>query len=297
VPAVDFGSFFDPRAAVVASFGRRGMGSTPIFIAKGIWTQASQLPSNLERFGSEPFVRQFASPSLGRETARNLELSIALEPHDGTRFEASYYGVTYSDVLYSALRVDSCCTPAITGQYESIGQFHVSGLQSMVSTRWRDINLYANYSYTEGLNEGLPRDQWGDELSFQGQPIDRLPIGDIARHKGNFGGSVLLWRRFDTSLRGNIVGARPTGAATTSRLNGTSVPAYMTMQAAVAYRDKSTGVVLQLTIDNLLNAQYSDAGVRSAESFGFAGRIPQPGIAAYVQLSKDFNVATRRRER
>lgn len=295
----DFGKFLSPRVALVATMGRRNGVLTAVpgqLIVKGIFSRASQQPSNFQRFASEPFVRELASPFLGRERATNTEVSIGWEPDEGTRIEVGAYAVDYSDVLHTALKVDPCCRPYVTGQFQSIGAFDVSGVQATLSKRWGDVSGYANYTYTEALNSDQLRDAFGEELAVDGRAVERLPIGDVARHKFNVGGTARLWNRFDTSLRLNFVGRRPTGGATTSRLNNADVPPYAVAHGAVAYRHEPRGMTLQLGLNNLFNVRYWDPGVRSAEFLGFAGRIPQPGFSAYAQLLLDVNVARRRTE-
>ena len=45
------------------------------------------------------------------------------------------------------------------------------------------------------------------------------------------------------------------------------------------------GMSLRLTVNNLFDADYEHPGVRSADGVNFARLLPQPGRAAYLQLS------------
>jgi outer membrane receptor for ferrienterochelin and colicins len=291
----DFGKFLSPRAALVATMGQT-TGWTRIpgrFIAKAVFSRASQQPSNFQRFATEPFVREFASPFLGRERATNTELSASWEPEERTRVEVAGFVTRYSDVLHTALKVDGCCQPAVSGQFQSIGAFGVMGLQASASTTRGRLAAYANYSYTEAENRGTIRDEFGDTLALDGQAVTRLPIGDIARQKLNVGVSARWWDRLDTGLRMNVVGRRPTGSATTQRLNSETVPGFTVVNATLAYRDARRGATLLLGVNNLFDKKYYYPGVRSAEYFGYVGRLPQPGVNAFVQLTWDVNVAKR----
>lgn len=119
----DFGRFVSPRAAVIATLGR-GFGWTDVpgrLILKAVYSAASQQPPNFQRFATEPAGREFASPFLGREKATNTELSAAWEPKEGARVEVSAFKTRYSDVLHTALTVDTCWRPMLSGQFQSIG--------------------------------------------------------------------------------------------------------------------------------------------------------------------------------
>jgi outer membrane receptor for ferrienterochelin and colicins len=288
----DFGDFWSPRIAGAVSIGKRdAQGSlTHPWIFKGIFSQASQQPSNYQRFAAEPYVRELPSPFLGREKARNFEFSVGADPYDWLRIEGSTYRVEYSDVLQTALVVDPCCTPARSGQFKSLGAFTVRGVQSTATAQVRRYSVYGNYTYTQALNSDRLTDIFGEELIFAGTAITKSPIGDIARHKLNFGGTASFWGWLDTGVRVNVVGRRPTGVATTSRANFADVPSYAVVNATVAYNEARHGLSFQLGLNNLFNTKYWDPGVRSAELYGFVGRIPQPGFNWFTRVLWDFNV-------
>jgi outer membrane receptor for ferrienterochelin and colicins len=307
-----FGGYFSPRIALIGRFGRmrRRQGESgggqdtdgqrrPLII-KALYSKASQLPSNYERFGYEPLTRQFPSPFLGREEAENFELNVGWEPLRDHRLEVAIYQVNFSDVLHTAIKVDPCCTPLETGQFQSIGQFRVQGVQVVASMKRSPWAVSANYSYTGPSNTGDPKDEYGEPLAYRGESIGRLPIGDIARHKGTIileiGSSASAGGTgWGLGMRVNAVSARPTGSATTSRLNPESVPGYVVASAIGSYRGLWRDLTLQLTVDNLFNTRYFDPGVRSAQYFGFAGRIPQPGLAAYARVIYEMNGPRRNR--
>jgi outer membrane receptor protein involved in Fe transport len=289
-PVEDFGDFLSPRAAFAVTFGRRdAQGSlTRPLILKTLFSRSLQQPSNYQRFASEPFVREIPSPGLGREDASNIELSLDWEArsNDRLRFNASIYRAKYNDVLQTALVIDSCCTPLRTGQFKPAGDFVVKGAELSMSAAWRRYLGYLNYTYTRALSGDIVNDEYGDPLP------SRALVGDIARHKLNAGIEATAFGWLEGSLRLNAVGARPNafeGPLTTSRQNFREVPAYARLNATFGARHAASGTTIQLSLNNLLDQDIWDSGVRSAEIYGFVGRIPQPGFNWMVRAIWDFH--------
>ena len=282
VRVTDFGKFLSPRAALVGTWGNP---NSPLgrVILKGVYSRASQQPSNFQRFAAEPYVRELASPGLGREKATNLEGSMTWDVLDVV-YQFSAYSTKYSDVPETVLRIDPCCTPARTGQFQNIGGAHVSGVQASLSYDWQGYGVYTNYAYTHAADRD-PRDIFGEPIA----PAGIGGLGGIARHKVN-AGVTTRWKFLDSSLRLNFVGDRPSvaGGSDTS-----AVPSSTTLNATVAYRDDARRLTLQLVLNNLLNANYADPGVRGATVLGYAGTAPQPGFNAFAQLVLDLNFARR----
>ena len=280
----DFGRFVSPRAAAVATFGRdHDVALTEIpgrLYVKGIYSRSSHQPSNLQRFAVEPVFREFASPSLGRETATNYEIATIWEPTEDTRFDVTHYWVDYSNVLHTPIRIQPCpCTPRRTGQFDSIGNVAVRGWQVMASHDVSEHSIYTNYTNTRATRPDI--DQFGDLTGTERKSMD-----DIAHHRFNIGGTLRSWDRLSVHARMNYVGERPTisGASLADEL----VDPYLTAHATVGFRVST--MTIQLVLNNLFDATYDHPGVgsvTSAQDFGLAPLLRQPGRTAYIRLIVD----------
>jgi outer membrane receptor protein involved in Fe transport len=289
VPVTDFGGFVSPRAAVVSRFGNRA-GPLGQVIFKGIVSRASQQPSNLQRFASEPYVRELSSPFLTREKATNVDAVMTWQ-YDALVFDVDAYAVKYSDVPAQVLRVDPCCTPPLTSQFQNVGATRASGLQIGLNSTFEGYGVFANYTYARAVDLD-PRDAYGEPITLAPSDSIHPPVGGIARHKLN-AGVTRRWRRLDGSLRVNVVGDRPAGAAG-SPLNSQTIPGYTALNGTLAFRDEAHRLTIQLALDNLLNQGYADPGVRGPAVLGWAPSAPQPRFNALIQAIFDLNVAGRR---
>src|SRR5262249_20361012 len=154
-------------------------------ILKGIVSRASQQPSNLQRFASEPYVRELSSPFLTRETATNVDAVMTWQ-YDALVFDLDAYAVKYSDVPARVLRVDPCCTPALTSQFQNVGATRASGLQVGLNSDFEGYGVFANYTYARAVDLD-PRDAYGEPIAFASSDSSHPPVGGIARHKLNAG--------------------------------------------------------------------------------------------------------------
>jgi outer membrane receptor protein involved in Fe transport len=162
--------------------------------------------------------------------------------------------------------------PLFTHRFENAGALRVRGVQANASFQYRNIDLFGNYTYTNPkFTEST------NELHL----ISRSPslrVGDIASHHVNVGAQH-RWRKLDTSVRLNYVGARPTVLSNPE----SEIPSYAVANAAVSY-DFLPGVTAQLVVNNIFSTKYSDPGVRTADDIRFAAHIPQPGRSIFLKL-------------
>ena len=185
-------------------------------------------------------------------------------------------------------------SPALGLSYDNQATLDVVGGQ--VNGTWRRgiFDLFGNYSYIE------PR-----PTRVTGQA--RRP-NSIARHHGNIGLSA-GGERLSAGVRFNLVGSR----GDTDKEASSGLVAYLAQQSespfgepvetlvtehkklpayAVAHLTARyapvRGLAVQLVINNLFNTSYAHPGVQAADDVRFAASVPQPGRAAFVQISTGF---------
>jgi outer membrane receptor for ferrienterochelin and colicins len=136
------------------------------------------------------------------------------------------------------------------------------------------------------------------EEEVEGERIGAQSIGDLAEHKIMFG-TTWRWRRdYSATLRGRWIGDRDTTPTNPVR----SVDDYTTVDAAFSVdRLMSLPLGLQVSVQNLTDAEYFHPGVREADagtdpgvmnadgswqgSDGFfSSLLPQPGRSVVVSL-------------
>ena len=272
-----YGTVFNPRAALVWHPGD--------WVFKTIYAEAFKAASNSAKFSTSP-SRQLTSPDLEPEKVRNLDLGISRKIGERVTLDAVAYHAEYSDVI-GAIEV-VLEDGARTTQNRPIGALRIRGLTLGGSYRGQRLSLRANYSYTDPQNVEA-RDASGRVVrNANGAPIERR-IGDIASHRLNVGGSMVLTRQLDFDLRLNYVGARQTGTGTTVPNNPyDQIDAYATVGSALTWRGALPGLEAQLVVENLFDNQYFHPGVRSAEDAIHVARLPQNGRTAYLRLRGDF---------
>ena len=184
--------------------------------------------------------------------------------------------------------------PALGLSYDNQATLDVVGGQ--VNGTWRRgiFDLFGNYSYIE------PR-----PTRVTGQA---RRANSIARHHGNIGLST-VGERLSAGVRFNLVGSRgdtdkeaSSGlAAYLAQQSGipfgqpvetlvtehTKLPAYAVAHLTARYAPVR-GLAVQLVINNLFNTSYAHPGVQAADDVRFAASVPQPGRAAFVQISTGF---------
>jgi outer membrane receptor protein involved in Fe transport len=271
--ASGYGGVFNPRLAVVYSPSN--------WVFKAIYAEAFKDASNFNRYATAPGIRELQNPDLKPEKVRNLELAAAWQPRDELSVELAAYQARYSDAV-AARRVPY--EDGTTLQNQSLGSLEVFGVQSTAAWRWRDLECWANYTYTDPRNTNPLDGSGSPRTDADGNPLSEVRVGDIAAHRFNLGGTYTVLDRLDLHLRINYVGARETGADTSvfsSPLD--RIDAYTAVHATVRYRDLLPGLDVQLVLENLLDANSEHPGVRAADGRVFASRLPQNDRAAFLR--------------
>ena len=265
-PGYGFGTLFTPRLAAVSTWGRG--------VLKAIYSEAFKDPTDFEKLGTVPFLRNYVSDGLRPERVRNYELSANWQSTDELAFEVSLFQASYRDVV--ALQVKEGCTPSLSdlcGKLANRNRFRVRGVQATARIRpAAAFEAFGNFNWTD---------------SVETAPQAGLLVGDIAPYRFNLGLTVGPLRKLTLDLRGSYIASRKTGQGTTVATNPLrSIPPSFDLKLALTW-SIAPALKLQLTGGNLLNREIYDPGVESP-GFGFAPSLPQPGRAFYLRLITDL---------
>jgi outer membrane receptor for ferrienterochelin and colicins len=261
-----YGTVFNSRAAAVYTPGP--------FVLKAIYAEAFKAASNWAKFSTSP-SRQLSNPDLEPEKVRNVDLSLGWQVVPGLFVETVGYWSSYSDIVSTAKVI---LDGNETTQNQPLGQLRIRGIQSSSNWKLGEHRLYANYTFTDSK---IVEDA-------EGRGID-VPVGDIARHRFNLGGTARLPGGLWLNLRMNHVGQRRTGAGTTVEDNPfTRIAAYTVLNGALSYDAPLPGFSVQVAMENLLDKEYFHPGVRSADGKILAARLPQNPRNAVLRLRYDF---------
>lgn len=248
------------RAAVVWSPDK--------FVFKGIYSTAFLEPTLFQKYATSG-TRLLNNPLLVPEKVANIDISASYSLKDFTA-EVAFYSAKYSDVVNTNVVIYK---DASTTQFQSTGALSIMGLQAGATYRIDNYSMYANFTYTN------PKDA-----------ISGARIGDIAVGSFNIGANAILFDDLNISLRSNYVGSKETGKTTTVKGNPlSSIDSYFLLSGTVSYFNiLETGVSFQLICNNILNTEYYDPGVRSADNLFYASRIPQNERNLTLRMILDF---------
>jgi outer membrane receptor protein involved in Fe transport len=249
-----YGSQFNPRIALLITPGD--------FVFKFIYASAFQNASNWTKFSTNT-SRLESNPTLGPEKVSNFEASISWQPIKNVYLEALYYYSIYDGVV-GTKKVPYQNTT--TGKNEAIGQLKIQGLQFSASYKTSNLELYANYAYTDPKNNIL------DISSNLTNKYQR--IGDISSHKLNAGINMVFFENLNVNLRMNYRSERPVGPNTSVAFNPGNFPDLFLLNGAVSY-DIMPNLTIQAIANNILDREYFDPGIRSADGTLYAYRVPQ----------------------
>lgn len=268
-----YGSQFSPRVALVATPNK--------FILKGIYAQAFQNASILKKFATTD--TRAANPNLQPELATNIEFSVGYQFSKKIFADIVYYRATYDGV--ASIREGLSLEDGKTQQFQAVGELQVQGIQANVMGKWRNLNFFGNYTFTNPKNN----------LIMEGNKTGTFQrVGDISSHQFNLGVGATFWKHLHTFLKTNYVGERLVGSGTSVAGNPGladspgSFPATAILTGTLAYQEIIEGLNLQLIVNNILNTEYFDPGIRSANVSTYAYRIPQRRRNFILRLSYDF---------
>ena len=238
------------------------------FVFKAIYSTAFLEPTYFQKYATSA-SRLLNNPLLQDEKVKNLDISASYSLKDISA-EISYYSATYSDVVNTKV-VDY--NTSSTTQFQSSGALAVSGFQAGITYKYSNYSAYFNFTYTD------PKDD-----------ITGQRIGDIATSSFNIGANAVLFDNLNINLRANVVGAKPTGKNTTVSGNPlTEIDGYFLLSGAIGYMNMfDTGVSAQIACNNILDLEYYDPGVRSADNVIYASRVPQNERNVMFRLMLDL---------
>ena len=242
-----YGTVFNPRLAVVAYPSN--------YVIKIIYASAFQNASNWEKFATFS-DRQLANPTLPPEEVRNFDVSLGYNLTDAFFADITYYYAVYQGSV-ELVRVPF--EGGTTLQNQAVGELKIQGVQANLNFRKDNYRAYLNYTYTDPYNNRI------DDDGNLTEEFER--IGDIASHRINMGVNALYFDRLNVNLRLNYIGERKTGPGTSVPANmlGTFEPVFL-LSGAVMYRNfLLPHFNLQLGMNNILDREYSDPGIRTAD--------------------------------
>ena len=265
-PEGGFGAIFTSRLAAIYTLRH--------VVLKAIYSEAFKDPTDFEKFGTQPFVRDEVSGGLRPERAKNYELTGSWNASETLSAEVSAYQANYRDVV--ALRFKPGCTVTsddLCGQLANLKRLRIRGLQAAVRMKMATgLEAFTNFTYTDPVETA---------------PARGLRIGDIARQRFNLGLTAEPFRKLTVDLRGSYVGPRRTGEGTTVPTNPLhSIPSSFDLKASLTYRIAERWK-LQLIGNNLLDESIFDPGI-AEPGFGFAASLPQPGRTLSLRLITDL---------
>ncbi|OFX66884.1 MAG: hypothetical protein A2X12_04845 [Bacteroidetes bacterium GWE2_29_8] len=253
-----YGEVFNPRLALIYNYKD--------FYFKGIYASAFQNASNWTKYSTNT-SRKVNNPTLPPEKVNNIEFSILYRQSEKLTADVVYFNSTYTGVVGTKIvSYEENGTTVSTGQNDAIGRMKIDGIQSTVNYKAKEISFYANYTYTNPMTEVI--DKLGNQTG------EYIRIGDISTHKINCGFNYEYKKKLNTNLRVNYMSERLTGDNTSIASNPGSFPAVVLLNGAISYKIYK-GIDIQFICNNILNKEYFDPGVRSADGVLYAYRTPQ----------------------
>ncbi len=243
-----YGTVFNPRVAIVYTPGS--------FVFKAIYAEAFKDASYLQKYATVEGSRELSNPTLEPERVRNIELSAYWQIVKNLSLDVVGYSAHYDDVVGTA--IVTLPDGSETGQFQPIGEQIINGVQANAKWEAGCLTFLTNYTFTD------PLDKESD-----------LRISDIASHRANFIANALFFEHLNLNIRTNYVGQRKTGEGTSGSQNpDTLFDSYVIFHSTIGYQNILPGISLQLTINNILDEEYFDPGVREAVG-KYSTRLPQ----------------------
>ncbi len=256
------------------------VGSEGAFGVKLLYGQAFQEPPPRVLYGG--WTGAGSDIRLLPERSQTFELGLS-HTLSWLSNSASLYYVEDTDTISTSGKARNLGKRRILGlDYGLKWQPHVPGLKSLQLWAWYTAVFFAD-----------------EEKQDDAGQIYTEPIGDLSTHKLHFGVSARYDAHLAGSLRGRFIGQAETVPSNPIR----KVERYMTVDAALEYRDiLASGLGLSLAAQNLFDAQYfhpgiADAGagttpgdvvngayVGGSGSSYFNSLMPQPGFTVLVSL-------------
>lgn len=237
---------------------------------KLIWAQGYQAPPAFQKFSTAPSIRDLPATNLKPERLNSWEAMYQFHPQGETQASLNLYRsqvdqfITLGTVPFGN---------GTTTQYRNLGGVILRGLEGEL--RWRKRSGLGGF-----LNLGIRRSEDLDT---------GRKVGDIAPWSANGGVDWVLSSRWSFSLRGHYVGGRDTvNWDSTSPYVVRRVSPYATWDAAVGALRLFPGLELRLSLSNLLDREYYDPGVRTADGKTYNAALMQQPIRGFLTLDYRF---------
>jgi outer membrane receptor for ferrienterochelin and colicins len=259
-----FGSHFNPRLALVFSRGN--------YIAKIIYAEAFQDASNWDKFSVAP--GRIAAPYLEPEKVKNTEIALIRNFKNNISVELSAFYSSYKDVVHTFFD-----TSTGLSQNQNLGALQITGLESRLLFTKEIYDLSFYYTFCKPMNNRLENGQLTG---------DYQRIGDISSHKATLISNIHCTRKINVNIRANYYSEKPVGEKTTVEANKENFPALFLLHAGLSWNIMK-GCTLQVNCNNILNTEYFDPGIRSADGIVYASRIPQKKRYFMFRINYNLN--------
>jgi iron complex outermembrane receptor protein len=242
-----YGRTINPRLAIV---------STPndLLTIKLMAGSAYRPPNNFELFTKA--ASRIENPDLIPEKVRSFEANITLTPTKTLSIETNAFYNSYSDIIVSNVEIgdiDGDGNPNFQNRNQGTAQ--VIGLEVKAQ-----YEIAHNALLFGNLTLQNPKQKNGDETPT---------VPNIAKVKGNLGFQATFSNILSWYFIGNWVGNRTTNDSSPLR----SVPSYAIFNTALSTKNLiNDKVSFVLSVNNLFNASYFDAGIRGATG-GYYGTM------------------------
>ncbi len=260
-----YGTVFNPKAAIIYSPSN--------FIFKTIYSQAFMDAGYWTKYSTTP-GRLIDNPNLKPEKVKNFEISVGWKANDYFFADIAAYRSYYTGAIGTAdvSFINSEGNTIQTTQHQNIGNLQIQGLQSNIYFNYSDYSAYVNYTYTNPYKT----------------TDEKIRIGDISSHHLNFGVNALFFYKLNVNIRANWVGEKPTGKETTVSNNPLDkIDSYFILNSTVSYNIYK-GISCQIIFNNILDKEYFDPGVRSANGTYYASKLPQNRRNFMLKMNIDF---------
>ncbi len=260
-----YGTVFNPKVAIVYSPSK--------IILKAIYSEAFMDAGYWTKYGTTP-GRLLDNPNLQPEKVKNTELSFGWKASDYFFAEIVAYNSYYKGAIgtVDVTFVNEIGDTIQTTQHQAIGNLQIQGVQSNIYFNYLNYSTYINYTFTNPYKTNN----------------ERIRIGDIASHHINFGVNAVFFNKLNINLRGNFSGRKLTGKETTVANNPLDeIEPYFILNSTISYKIYKN-ISAQIIINNILDKEYFDPGVRSANGIYYASKLPQNRRNLMLKLNFDF---------
>ncbi len=263
-----YGSTTNPRLGLVVHVNEQ-------WRIKTLFGSAYRAPNNYELF-TKTAVR-IPNPDLQPEKVRTFEFGLSGSPDRNWLLEINGFYNDFSDIIVSNVDIgDTDGNGKPNTQNKNVGTAEIYGLEFKVAAKIGQLNGYANFTTQDG------------ERKQPGLKIDPFNVADFT---ANFGLNAPAWDLFTIDGSVNVVGVRTT--APTNPRN--FIDGYTRVNLAVTSRPMLNDKIrFTLAVQNLLDAEYLDPGIRAANGQYYSTQLYQPGRTIYVKLTGVYPLSSQK---